>query len=102
MLLFDDSKRLEKALGEEAASAIAHALEQAEDQWRQDLATKADVQLSTALLRNEISGVRTELKEDNANLRISLANTKNELLRWTITALVAQTALIATIMALLK
>ena len=44
MLLFDDSKKLEKALGGDAASVIAHAFERAEESWRQDLATKADLQ----------------------------------------------------------
>ncbi|MDL2290831.1 hypothetical protein LJC09_01830 [Desulfovibrio sp. OttesenSCG-928-F20] len=43
MLLFDDSKKLEKALGEEAAAVIAHVLEKADDKWRRDLATKADL-----------------------------------------------------------
>ena len=43
-LLFDDSKKLEKALGEEAAATIAHVFERADEKWRRDLATKADLQ----------------------------------------------------------
>ena len=43
MLLFDDSKRLEKALGEEAAAVLVHAFEKADEKWRRDLATKADL-----------------------------------------------------------
>ena len=38
MLLFDDSKKLEKALGEEAAAVIAHIFEKADDKWRHELA----------------------------------------------------------------
>jgi len=41
MLLFDDSEKLEKALGAEAASVIARALEKADEHWRRDPATKA-------------------------------------------------------------
>ena len=37
MLLFDDSKKLEKALGEEAAAVLAHAFEKADENWRQRL-----------------------------------------------------------------
>jgi len=44
MLPFDDSKKLEKALGEEAAAVLAHVFERADEKWRRDLATKADLQ----------------------------------------------------------
>jgi hypothetical protein len=44
MLLFDDSKKLEKALGEEAAAVIVHILEKADEKSRQELATKADLE----------------------------------------------------------
>jgi hypothetical protein len=43
MLLFDDSKKLEKALGEEAAVVLVHVFERADDAWRRDLATKTDM-----------------------------------------------------------
>ena len=73
MLLFDDSKRLEKALGEEAASAIAHVLERADEKWRRDLATKAD-----------------------------LAAAENRILRWMAGGFIAQTALLVAILAFLR
>jgi ribosomal protein L29 len=83
MLLYEDSKRLEKALGEEAASVIAHMFEQAEDQRRQDRVTKADLLLLKSDLQNEISNtafalqaehtsIKTELKADIASVRTEL------------------------------
>ena len=84
MLLFDDSKKLEKALGEEAAAAIAHVFERADENWRRELATKADLLLTKAELRDEIS------------------KTKHEILRWMAGGFIAQTALIVAILAFLK
>ena len=77
MLLFDDSKRLEKALGEEAASAIAHVFERAEENWRRELATKKD-------------------------LEIGLAKIKVDILRWMVGGFIAQTALLVAILSFLR
>jgi hypothetical protein len=82
MLLFDDSKKLEKALGEEAAAVLAHVFERADDQWRHELATKAGL-LAT----------KTELQAD-------LAATENRILRWMVGGFLAQTALLVALMAL--
>ena len=68
MLLFDDSKRLEKALGEEAASAIAHILERADENWKRELATKAD-----------------------------LMAVENRLIKWMVGGFLAQTALLVAV-----
>ena len=84
MLLFDDSKKLEKALGEEAAAVIAHVFERADDKWRQELATKADLLLTKAELRDEI------------------ANAKHDILRWMIGGFIAQTALLVAVLAFLR
>ena len=73
MLLFDDSKKLEKALGEEAAAVIAHVFEKADEKWRRDLATKAD-----------------------------LATSENRILRWMVGGFLAQTALLVAVMAFLR
>jgi hypothetical protein len=43
-LLFDDSKRLEKALGEEAAGVLINILEKQEEAANRELATKADLE----------------------------------------------------------
>jgi phage host-nuclease inhibitor protein Gam len=62
MLLFDDSQKLEKALGAEATAVLAHVLERADEQWRQDLATKADLQEIRNDLIERISDVRVEVQ----------------------------------------
>jgi hypothetical protein len=43
-LLFDDSKKLEKALGEEAAGVLIGILEKQEEAANRELATKADLE----------------------------------------------------------
>jgi hypothetical protein len=73
MLLFDDSKKLEKALGEEAATVLAHVFEKADEKWRRDLATKAD-----------------------------LAAMENRILRWMVGGFIAQTVLLLAVLAPLK
>ena len=89
MLLFDDSKKLEKALGEEAAAVLAHVLERADEKWRSELATKADIQS----LRDAMTHMATKAE---------LAQTKNDILRWMVGGLIAQTALLVAIMAFLR
>lgn len=43
-LLFDDTKKLEKALGEEAAGVLIGILEKQDKEAKQELATKADLE----------------------------------------------------------
>ena len=93
MLLFDDSKKLEKALGEEAAAVIAHVFERVDEKQRQELATKADLQ-----------GLRGELLERMAHMatKAELAATENRILRWMVGGFLAQTALLVAVMAFLR
>jgi hypothetical protein len=91
MLLFDDSKRLEKALGEEAASVIAHVFEQADEKLRRELATKADLLAAKFELQSEIQAIRNVV-----------ADTKHEILKWVIGMAVAQSALIIAVISFLK
>lgn len=86
MLLFDDSKKLEKALGEEAASVLAHVFEKADENWRRDLATKADIQ---------------NLRESMAT-KAELAAAEIRILRWMVGGFITQTALLVAIIAFLK
>jgi hypothetical protein len=88
MLLFDDSKRLEKALGEEAASVIAHVFEQADEKLRRELATKADLQIGLQTLKND--------------LLERVGDFKHEILKWFIGATIAQSALIIAVISFLK
>jgi hypothetical protein len=114
MLLFDDAKKLEKALGEEATSVIAHVLERADGAIRQELATKTDLQG----VRVEMQVMRTELKDEIAAVRVELKDeiaaaghkidavdrkidaVKHDLLRWLVGGFITQTALLLAVMAL--
>ena len=91
MLLFDDSKKLEKALGEEAAAVIAHVFERADEHWRRELATKAD-----------LMQVRSELKEEIAAVRVEMHSMKHDILRWMVGGFVAQAVLLIAVMAFLR
>jgi predicted nucleic acid-binding Zn-ribbon protein len=113
MLLFDDSKKLEKALGEETATVIAHAFEKADEKWRRDLATKADLLEAKSELRDEIAGLRTELRDEIASvrfevqavkseLRVEIQAIKNDILKWVFGISITQTALIVAVLAFLK
>jgi len=88
MLLFDDSKKLEKALGEEATAVIAHVFEKADEKWRQELATKADLMAAK--------------KELESGMEIGLAKTKHDILRGMVGGFIAQTALIIAVMSMFK
>lgn len=72
MLLFDESKKLEQALGSEGAAVIAHILErQAAEQSKREqetLASKHDI----ALLQKDIALVRQEMLELEVRLRHDL------------------------------
>lgn len=69
---------------------------------RKELASKGDVQDVRVDLRQEIQGLRNELKQDIQDLRNELATTKHELLKWMVTAMLAQSALLIAVMAFLK
>ena len=95
MLLFDDSKKLEKALGEEAAAAIVHVFERADDNWKRELATKADLMEVKA----DLMMVKKELE---SRFEVGLANTKHDILRWMVGGFLAQTAILIAILAFLR
>jgi len=54
-LLFDDTKKLEKALGEEAASVLIGILEKQDDQAKQELATKQDLRELELRLKHDLT-----------------------------------------------
>ena len=91
MLLFDDSKKLEKALGEEAAAVIAHVFEKADEKWRQELATKADLQ-----------EMRNDMIERIAETKTEIQGVKFDLLKWMIGLAVGQLAFIMALFAFMK
>ena len=87
MLLFDDSKKLEKALGEEAAAVLVHVLEKIDAENKQQLVTKGHLEL--------------KLAEFKAELTAEIAKSRAETIKWTAGLLVAQAAVVATLVKLL-
>ena len=102
MLLFDDSKKLEKALGEEAAAVLVHVFEKADDKLRSELATKADIQnlRENMATKADIQVLRDEMA--HMATKAELAATKNDILRWMVGGFLTQTALIVAILAFLR
>lgn len=98
MLLFDDSKKLEKALGEEAAAVLVHILEKAEEKSRLELATKTDMELRLAETEARLSA---EITKSKAELSAEIAKSKAETIKWVAGLLMAQAAVIATLVKLL-
>lgn len=102
MLLFDTGKKLEKAVGEEAALIIIGALEQLNEEQKKDLATKGDVFAVKAELREtelrlqkEIEVVRKEIREVDLRLQAQIKESEMRLLKWQIGGWVALAAIMA-------
>ena len=84
MLLFDDGKRLEKAIGEEAARAIIETLEKYDENQKNAVATKGDLRETELRLQKEIESLRVEIKASELRL-----------LKWQIGGWVALAAIMA-------
>lgn len=94
VLLFDDAKKLEKAVGEEAAEVIAHVLERQDEQYKKELATKADI----ASLETKIDNLESNL--DN-KIRAEIHAAKSDLIKWIAGLMIVQAATIAALVKLL-
>ena len=86
MLLFDDTKKLEKALGEEAAGVLINILEKQDEEAKREIATKHDLRETELRLLAEMSKLN--------------ADTKADILKWVAAMLIGQAALIAALMKL--
>lgn len=75
MLLFDDGKRLEKALGEEAAHIIIEVFEKLSEEQKKEAPTKGD-------LREEANAIRADLRETELRLEAKIKDTELRLLKW--------------------
>lgn len=84
MFLFDTGKKLEKAVGEEAASIIMQVLEQHDEAAKKEAANKAD------------------LRETELRLETKIEAAKHETLKWLIGMAVAQTGVLTALYALMK
>ncbi len=86
-LLFDDAKKLEKAIGPEAAEVIAKLFETQDEAIRKGIATKADLEIG--------------LKTLEMRLVERMADFKAETIKWVAGMLLAQAAIIAALVKLL-
>ncbi|MGE4538238.1 hypothetical protein K9F62_07225 [Desulfovibrio sp. JY] len=60
-LLFDDTKKLEKALGEEAAGVLIGILEKQDEAAKRELATKQDLRELELRLVAELAKLKNDL-----------------------------------------
>ena len=72
MLLYEETKAFEKALGPEATQLLAKVFERQSFDFRDGLATREDLLGARSELKDEIISVRSELKEEIANVRSEL------------------------------
>lgn len=91
MLLYEESKALEKAIGEEAAAVVAKVFERQNEVTNAETASKTDLretemrlQLEIEKVKSETEKVRGEVKETEARLRVDIEKTRSDLLRWQI------------------
>ena len=89
-------------LSEESARAIAEIFREAIEE---NLANKKDLKTTETNLTKYIESVRTELKKDievlRAEVKTEIAESKTSTIKWVAGMLVAQAALIATLVKLL-
>ena len=78
MLLFDDGKKLEKVVGEEAAQIIIEALEALNEEQKKDLATKGDV----FAVKGELRETELRLQKEIEVVRREVQQVRYDLLKW--------------------
>ncbi len=72
MLLFDDAKKLEKAVGEDAAKIIVEVFEKYDERQKQELATKGDLHEAFKELDNKIDKVEARLENKMSQMELRL------------------------------
>ncbi len=91
MLLFNDAKKLEKAVGEEAARVIVETFERYDEKQKLELATKGDLEKAEMRLEAKINSVKSDLESKMGQVKI-------DLIKWTIGLMAGQLGLIALIL----
>ncbi|TIH13417.1 hypothetical protein D0S45_15280 [Marinifilum sp. JC120] len=94
-LLFDDSEKLKEAVGKEAAEVIAHVLERQDEQYKKELATKADI----ARVETKIENL--ELSLDN-RIKVEIHSAKADIIKWIAGLMIVQAASIAALVKLVS
>ena len=84
MLLFDDGKKLEKAVGEEAAKAIVEVLERFDESQRNASATKGDLRETELRLQKESRELDLKVQAEIEKIRAEVLKVKYDLLKWQI------------------
>ncbi|WP_320008442.1 hypothetical protein [Maridesulfovibrio sp.] len=97
VLLFDDAKKLEKAVGEEAAEVIVHILEKQDEKYKQELSTKYDIYI----IRKDIAESEAKIKAKINDVKAEINAGKAETIKWVAGLLVVQAASIAALVKLL-
>jgi hypothetical protein len=105
MLLFDESKALENALGAEAASALARVFENL-DEIKLEMASKMDVRELRAemnvrfgKLESEMNVRFSEMDIRFSEMNIAISRTQGETLKWMMGIAMAQLAVIVAVVA---
>ena len=108
VLLFDDAKKLEKAVGEEAAEVIAHVLEKHNEQSKQDLEkakselpSKADILALKADILATEGNLKAEIYRLEGQMDAKIQAAKSETIKWMAGMLMVQAATVAALVKLL-
>ncbi|BCB96901.1 hypothetical protein JZK55_18230 [Dissulfurispira thermophila] len=105
-------KLLRDKLGDEAAESFAMLLKEVEFEGRKDTLVIAEEKFERRLseevakinrrITEEIARLDKRITEEIAGLRVEIAKTKSEIIKWMFIFWVVQTGLIAALFALLK
>lgn len=91
LILRDSSHGFSEQQAKVQVEAMQDVVKSYDEATRKELATKGDIQ-----------DVRSELQEVRAELKAEIADAKHEILKWMVTAMLAQTAILIGLMAFLK
>ncbi len=98
MLTFEQIKAIENALGADKAAPIIQAFESVEERVKSELVTTSYLDMRVAEIKGSVD---TQLASTKSYVDVRLAEIKTEIIKWVAGMLVAQAALIATLVKLL-
>ncbi|MDR2825943.1 MAG: hypothetical protein LBV76_04010 [Deltaproteobacteria bacterium] len=98
MLLFDESKIFEKAIGSEATAVLDRILERQNEKSHEGMVTKEDLYL----LRQDLKDLELRLMAETGKVRAEINGVKVDIVKWVAGIIVAQSAVIAALVKLLS